>query len=260
MVSPAALLGLTLAALMSLAAPFVFYAVCRRRMTLPLRNIAIGAGMFVLFALVLESALHWYVLKHNPATAAWFAANPYGFAAYAAFAAALFEETGRYLAMRLLVKRVDDPGTAVSYGIGHGSIESILVGVSQAGAVVLARMLNMGTLNTLLANKLPAAAIAKIHDQLSGLDFPLALTGGVERICALLIQIALSLLVWRAVARKDLRWFWAAIFAHAGIDSLAALAQRGIVPMMVTESFVAAIGLGLLVFFLIKLPRRPART
>ena len=70
MVSQGTIAGLGIAALISLAAPFVAYRVCRGRMVLPGRNIAIGAGIFVLFALVLEGAMHWYVLLHNPATAA----------------------------------------------------------------------------------------------------------------------------------------------------------------------------------------------
>src|SRR5512142_3190989 len=120
LVSQGAIAGLAIAALISLSTPFIVYFFCRRRMALPGRNIAIGAGIFVLFALVLEGAMHWYVLMHNPVTSAWFRANSWGFIVYAAGAAALFEETGRYVAMRFFVKRVDDVGTAVSYGLGHG--------------------------------------------------------------------------------------------------------------------------------------------
>jgi uncharacterized membrane protein YhfC len=61
-VSQHAIWGLALAALISFFAPFIVYAVCRKRMTLSFRNIAIGAAVFVLFVLVLEGAMHWYVL------------------------------------------------------------------------------------------------------------------------------------------------------------------------------------------------------
>jgi uncharacterized membrane protein YhfC len=256
-VSQTALLGLACAALISLLAPFLVYFVCRRRMVLSLRNVALGAGVLVLFALMLESAMHWYILKHNPVTSAWINGHAWGFVAYAAGAAALFEETGRFLAMRLFAKRTGDPGTAVAYGIGHGGIEAILIGaLAQTSSLAMAVMLNLGRLDAMLAHRVPPAALVKLHASYAHLDFATALVGGMERVCALLIQIALSLLVWRAVSRKEARWFFAALAAHAGIDSLAAMFQKGMISLFFTESIVAVVGAVLLLFFLLMLPRR----
>ena len=258
-VSQTALLGLACAGLISLATPFLVYLLCRRRMVLPTRNVALGAGTFVLFALVLESGMHWYFLKHNPVTSAWLGSHIWGYAAYAAGAAALFEETGRYLALRLFAKRTADPGTAVAYGIGHGGVESIIVGaLGQISSLFLAVMLNFGRFDAILAHRVSPAVLAKLHAGYAQLSFATALVGGMERVCALLIQIALSLLVWRAISRKEARWFFVALAAHAGIDSIAALAQKGAVSVFVTESIVAGIGVLLLVVFLVKLPRRQA--
>lgn len=257
MVSQWAMVGLACAAIISLLAPVITYLVCRGRMTLPGRNIAIGAGVFVLFALVLESAMHWYVLLHNPVTSAWLRAHAWGYIVYAAGAAALYEETGRYVAMRLLVKPAGEPGTAVSYGLGHGGFESMLVGaLGQLQALILSLLLNIGLLDPLLAGRLQHDAVVKIHAALTKVDFPLALMGGFERIWALMIQIGCSLMVWRAVARRDVRWFAAALAAHFSIDSVAAATQRGLVSVETTEAIVTAIGAALLLFYLIKLPRR----
>lgn len=259
MISQWTIVGLACAALISLTAPFVVYRVCRGRMTLPGRNIAIGAVTFVLFALVLEGAMHWYVLVHNPATAAWMKAHGWGYVIYGAGAAALFEETGRWLAMRLFVRRVDDAGTAVSYGLGHGGAESIIVGfLGQVQAIVLSVLANAGLLESLLAGRLPHDTLMKIQTTLAHADFSLALVGGFERVWALMIQIGCSLLVWRAVARKDFRWFVAALAAHFSIDSVAASAQRGFISIPNTEAIVTVVGLALLAFFLFRLPRKPA--
>ena len=226
-------------------------------MVLPLRNIALGAIVLVLFALVLEFAMHWYILIHNPVTAAFFKTNLWAFAVYGAGAAGLYEETGRYIALRFLAKRVADPGTAVSYGIGHGGIEFIVVGAfAQSYSIVLAMMYQAGTLDAMLAKKVPAAALAKIHEGLAHLTFPMALVGGAERVCALLIQIALSLLVWRAVSRKEIRWYFLAILCHFAVDFPAALTQKGVIPIMATEAYVWVIGAALRIFFLIKLPKK----
>ena len=257
MVSQWTIAGLGCAALISLTAPFLAYWICRGRMALPWRNIAIGAATFVLFALVLEGSMHWYVLKLNPVTSAWFKAHGWGYAAYGAGAAALFEETGRWLAMRLFVRDAGEPGTAVSYGLGHGGAESIIIGLlGQVQAIVLSVLANLGVLENLLSGRLPHAAIAKIQTALVQANFWLALMGGFERVWALLIQIACSLLVWRAVARKDVRWFLAALAAHFSIDSVAGAAQRGYISIVDTEAVVTAVGLVLLGFYLFRLPRK----
>ena len=89
-------------------------------MTLAVRNMLVGAAVFLVFSQVLEKALHVYLLKTNPTTAAWLKTHGVAFALYGCLAAGLFEEVGRYLGMRLLVRPTGNPGTAVSYGIGHG--------------------------------------------------------------------------------------------------------------------------------------------
>jgi uncharacterized membrane protein YhfC len=259
MISQWTIAGLGCAALISLSAPFIVFWICRKRMTLPGRNIVLGAATFVLFALVLEGSMHWYVLKLNPVTAAWMKVHGWGFAIYGASAAAIFEETGRWLAMRVFVRNVGEPGSAVSYGLGHGGAESIIVGfLGQVQAIALSVLANAGLLDRLLAGRLPHDTLVKIQNALAHADFPLVLMGGFERVWALLIQIACSLLVWRAVARKDFRWFAAALAAHFSIDSVAAAAQRGYVSIPTTEAIVTVVGLALLGLFLFRLPRKAA--
>ncbi len=48
------------------------------------------------------------------------------YAVYGGLMAALFEETGRYIAMRFLVKPMDFPN-AFMYGAGHGGVEAMLL-------------------------------------------------------------------------------------------------------------------------------------
>ena len=42
----------------------------------------------------------------------------------------IFEETGRYIFLNYLLKKNKDKNICISYGIGHGGIESILVGIT----------------------------------------------------------------------------------------------------------------------------------
>jgi uncharacterized membrane protein YhfC len=256
-ISQSALFGLACAALISFLAPFAAYFVCRKRMALPLRNIAIGTVVFVLFVGVLEALMHYYFLKLNPLTAAWFGGHPWGYAVYGAGAAALYEETGRYLAMRFFVKPAGDPGTAVSYGLGHGGAEAIVISLAQISGLIMAVLLYLGKLDAVMAHKLSPDALAKIHQSFAHLTFGMALVGGIERVCALLIQIALSLLVWRAVSKKQIGWYFLALAVHFSIDFPAALTQRGVIPIFATEAYVWVIGAVLLGAFLIKLPPKP---
>jgi uncharacterized membrane protein YhfC len=80
----------------------------------------------------------------------------------------------------------------------------------------------------------------------------------LERLAALLIQIGLSLLVWRAVERRQLRWLALALLAHAGIDFFPALAQTGQLSGAVVEGGLMVLAIGLVALFLHGLPHKVA--
>ena len=175
MVSGLILGGLAASAIMSAIWPAAIYFICRRRMALSARNILVGAGVFLVFSQVLEKGMHLYVLKANPATAAWMQVHPIGFALYGCLAAGVFEEVGRYLGMRFLVKPTSNPGTAVAYGIGHGGIEAILIGcLPTIQMLFFARLLNSGQLDATLGPVLGPEALAQLnragayHDRWAG--------------------------------------------------------------------------------------------
>jgi uncharacterized membrane protein YhfC len=260
-VSPAALLGLALGALMSLSGPVVAYLVCRGRMALGFRNIALGAATFFLFALALEGVANAYVLRVNPVSAAALRDNALAFAVYAAGAAALFEETGRFLALRFLAARAEGPGAAVAYAIGHGGLEAVTIGLgAQISTLALALLLNAGRLNSAMAGKMSAPTLVTLHERLTHLSFSVAIAGGLERIWAFLAQIGLSLLVWRAVQFRQWRWLIFAYAAHLALDFLPALYLKGAASFAMAESLVAAVGIALLGVFLARLPPKTRRT
>jgi uncharacterized membrane protein YhfC len=250
------LTSLAVSAVLSAAFPVAVYLVCRKRMTLLARNILTGAAVFFLFAGVLESALHSYVLKANPVTAAWFRLHPAGYALYGCLAAGLFEEAGRYLGMRYFARNSGNPGTAVAYGIGHGGIEAILIGsLAAAGSLVVAVLLNSGQLEAVMGAGPSANQLGQIKANLQALSVATIAMGTLERLVALLIQIGLSLIVWRSVETRRLRLLALAIFLHALIDFPAGLGQTKQLPLLAVEGLLAAVGAGLVAFFLLKLPR-----
>ena len=195
-----------------------------------LSTILIGAGVFVVFALVLESLVHQVVLK-GPHGAA-IQGNILYYALYGGLMAGLFEETGRFLAMKFLLKKEPtETRPGVSYGLGHGGVEMLLIfGLSMISTLTMALMINLGQADTLLST-VPAEAkdqLATQFEQLQTTGAGTYLLGLWERFSAITLQVGLSILVW-AAARKGGKWCWlfpAAILLHALVDALAVILAK----------------------------------
>src|ERR1700739_967956 len=63
-----------------------------------------GVGVFLVFAICLEQLMHFYFLKTNVYTKSLLE-NPWILAVYGCMAAALFEETGRLIAFKFILKK-----------------------------------------------------------------------------------------------------------------------------------------------------------
>ena len=211
-----------------------------------LSTVLIGAATFIVFALVLESIVHQIVLK-GPHGAA-IQNNTLYLAIYGGLMAGLFEETGRFLSMKYLLKK--EPATvkpALAYGIGHGGVEMILLfGFTMISSLVMAAMVNAGQTDTLLG-QVPAEAQGQIQATISQLtDSGVGdwLMGLWERISALILHLSLSILVWAAV-RKGGKWLWlfpAAILLHALVDGLAVILSKS-ATMLATEAIIFAMAI-----------------
>ena len=195
-----------------------------------LSTILIGAGVFVVFALVLESLVHQIVLRGARGEA--IQGNILYYALYGGLMAGLFEETGRFLAMRFLLKKEPStPKAGVSYGLGHGGMEMALIfGLSMISTFTMAVMINAGQTD-LISSGVPAEAqdqLAAQLDQIRDASAGIYLIGLWERFSALILQVSLSILVW-AAARKGGKWGWlfpAAILLHALVDGIAVILSK----------------------------------
>lgn len=191
-----------------------------------------GAFGFVVFALMLEPLLHAIVLRPDPVTGAIaLRQQPVLFMLYGGFAAGVFEETARLIAFLALKRWFKGRETALTYGVGHGGIEAvILLGLPMLNNIVISAMINLGQTAALTA-PLQGAPLAQIQAAIAALTATppaMFLVGGAERIMAVCAQIALSVLVWRSVNAKGRWWlFPVAIALHAILDFPAALMQAG---------------------------------
>lgn len=237
MVPTSSIILMAVNAVFGIAVPIILSWYLVRKHHARLSTILIGAGTFILFALVLESLLHQLVLKgpHGETIMG----NPLWYALYGGLAAGIFEETGRFLSMKFLMKK--EPATplpGVAYGVGHGGAEMLIIfGITMISNLVISILINSGEADTLFS-KAPAEAAAQVQAQLDSLQSVTAgtcLVGLWERFSALLLQLGLSVLVWVAV-RNGGKWLWlfpAAIVLHAIVDAGAVLLQKsvGMVPL-----------------------------
>ena len=206
-----ALVAHAAAALLIASVPVAAWFWLRRRFGLAWRDIGVGAAVFVVFALVLERTLHLYLLQLNPTTAHWLR-MPALFVIYGALMAGVFEQSGRWIGLRFLVRKPGDAATPVAYALGHAGIEAWLVG---------------------------AASQATIHAMLAQLSPWLALGAVSERVAAMLIQFTLPLVVWHAVRQRRFVIVVLAVLLHALADLPAALYQVHVLPLAVTEAIYA---------------------
>ena len=242
-------------AVLGIAVPVCLAVWLMRKYRARLSTILIGAGTFIVFALVLESIMHQLVLKgpNGPAIMG----NTLLFAVYGGLAAGVFEETGRFLSMKFLLKK--EPSTAlpgIAYGIGHGGAEMLIIfGITMISNLVVSALINAG-LSGILFAKVPEDAAAQLQAQLNQLQTVGAgtlLIGLWERISALVLHLGLSMLVWVAV-RKGGKWLWlfpAAVALHAIVDAGVVMLQKsvGMVPLelIVSAEAVAVAAIGYMV-------------
>ena len=201
--------------------PFVllFYYKKRGAQVLPF---FVGCAVFILFALILESLVHNIVLKGMP-VGERIMGNTLLYALYGGLMAGLFEETGRFLAFKtVLKKRQGNDRNALMYGAGHGGAEAILLlGFAYASNLIMSLLINAG-----MADKLTAAltgdALAQtkaIFDTLTTTSPWTYLLAIVERCVAIVTHISLSVLVWFAAKKPGKFWLYPlAILLHAVLD------------------------------------------
>lgn len=214
---------------------------------------AVGAGVFVLFAMSLEQLLHKVMLPI-------IGGSTVGYVVYGALAAGIFEETGRFIACMLFRKKLNAQ-TAILGGLGHGGVEcAILIGANYLSYVSVAVMVNSMGFEKFV--ELTAAG-ADIKEQLTaqlnaiaGITPALGALSLFERLLAMTAHVCFSVIVAKGVSAKKWWLFPAAIILHALFDTGAALYQIGIIKSIAVVYAVMAAFDVLLILFAVFLCRK----
>lgn len=218
--------GIIFSLCISIALPVVLLIVVHKKTKARMAMAVIGAATFFLFAMVLEQILHAVVLGVGGER---ITGNIWIYGLYGGLAAGLFEEVGRFVAMRFAMKKQLNLPNALMYGVGHGGIEAILiVGLASVSNLVTSIMINAGTLEASLG-ALDQATKEATLTQLSALwttpSYQFFLSG-IERIVAVTLHIALSVLVFQAVKLGKKRYWFLAFAIHAGVDFVTVVAAN----------------------------------
>jgi len=235
-VSTASLIGMVLSLILSIGLPIVLLILVKIKLKAKLTSFVIGCATFIVFALMLEPILHSVVLT---ATGTLLTDNIILYGLYGGLAAALFEETGRLIAMKFFMKDSLNKPNALMYGIGHGGIEAILlVGMTYVSNLMTALMINSGALKAsmeLVDAELQQTTFEQIKVlwELPSWQFYMA---GVERLAALVLQMSLSVLGYKAVSAKSRTYWFIAFGIHFAVDFLTVVITGLGAPVWIVEA------------------------
>jgi uncharacterized membrane protein YhfC len=227
-----------------IAVPVVVMLTVRRALGTMASLLVVGALTFVV-AQALRFTFLWLLTRASADAQipAWLVAwVPTVNIALLCITSGLFEEGARYLGYRLAIPGARRWEDGVTYGLGHGGGEAIIL-----GAVVATTFVTMLSLKGVDAAALPAdldaATKANLVQQAQSYwsTAPyLPLLGGLERLFAMCFHVAMALLVLSAVTTRRVGLLVLAMVLHAILNAAGLVTNRWLGPV-VAELLLAAI-------------------
>ena len=243
---------LALGAALSFAVPVLVAVIWKIKKKEPITSILAGAATFLLFALILEKPIQAVLLVSDNSVSAFLNAKPVLWALAAGLFPGVFEETGRFIAFRTVLRKRKNKETAISHGIGHGGFEAMyILGASYITYIAYALMLNSGTFSTLVEQVKASApgqldALYETMNQIAAFSPGILGAGLMERVFAVLFHTGASILVFYACRdRKKFMLYPLAVVLHTALDFIPGLAAVKVFnpSTAVLECIVAAFGI-----------------
>lgn len=240
-VSALSIAFMAVSCLVAFAIPAALFIYFRKKKSADVLPFFVGCGVMLLFALILEAGAHQVIL--SSAFGKRIIGSIWLYAAYGGLMAGLFEETGRFIAFKTVLRGMRDKDcNALMYGAGHGGFEAAaLLGFSMINNIVLSAAINNGSVDA-MTSALSGSALEQLQTGIRALTATpsyMFLLGSVERIFAVILQISLSVLVWFSAKNKT-RWllYPAAILIHFIVDALAVILPQYGVPVLAVEAVI----------------------
>ena len=183
-----------------------------------------GAATFVA-----SQALRWPVLSGLTAmfiaNPAWAPAQAWLFAfntSVLALTAGAFEECARYVGYKVAIPDARRWSEGVTYGLGHGVAEAIILGLLVATTFGTMLVLRDPALTAALhLTPVTDTAVATQLKEYWSTPWFVAILGGLERLNAICVHLCLAVIVLRAVTSGKKSWLLLAVALHAAFDFVA---------------------------------------
>lgn len=232
---------LVLGAILMIAFPLMIAIIWTKKKKERFTTVLVGAATFLLFAAILEKPLQALLIAPtqmgltDTGISQFLNARPILWAFIVGLFPGVFEETGRLVAYKTVLKKRKNRETSISHGIGHGCFEVIFImGVAYVTYIAYAIMINTGTFGTVVDQVMSqdpdqAETLKAVASGIASFPFVNLVLGIVERIFAVLFHIGASIIVFYACKDKSRFWLYPlAILLHTAMDFVAGLTSAGV--------------------------------
>jgi len=223
------ILSMCISAAIAIVLPIAAALYLNKKYNTSWKAVVVGVLIFIVFQpltrfqlLGLWQKTNWYTYNS--------VVNPWSIYLIAGFTAGIFENVGRFIGFKFFLKDKLEWKNGIAYGIGHGGIEAALLAGIPFINLIVTSLINGTTVY----------------------NFPgMYLLGGIERIFAMTLHVALSLVVLYGVKNKKNRYLLYAILLHGIVDSSIGFVKNTIL----LEAWVAVFAAAVLFFIIRKIKK-----
>ncbi len=238
--------ALIISIILMISIPVLFFALWRRKYKeqTNISYLIAGAVGFIVSARILELGVHYFCILHDNPVSRIINGSTAVFVLYGIIMAGVFEECGRYIVLKYIMKKNHTRENAVLYGIGHGGIEILAVILPLMITYLAIAVLFSGgdvenALSSLKITEETATAALPSVQAAAAFDYGMMVMNVVERLFAMLIHIGLTVIVFYGIRNAKKGFLMLAILLHMLADTFPALYQRGVLPLWAVEVWTA---------------------
>ena len=261
-IGKSAIPSLIITVILMLVIPVIFFIYWRKRhkQQTNISYLIAGAVGFIVSARMLELGVHYFCIIADNPVSRFINGSTVTYVLYGITMAGVFEECGRYVILKHIVKKNRTPENAVLYGIGHGGIEVLTVVlplmITYLAVAVLFSAGNIeNALSTLNIMEETAAVALPSVQAAAAFDYAMMAMNVIERLLAMFVHVGLAVIVYYGVVNAKKVCLPMAIILHMLVDTFPALYQRGIMPLWAVEVW-DALWTAVIVFIAMKLYRK----
>lgn len=249
-VPTATVIILAIDVILGIAVPFVLFLLLRKSHMASVKSFFTGFVIMFLFSMILKT------LAQKPifAAAGDMVNNIWFLGIVSGLMAGLFEEVGRFVAMKWFLKsEMDNNYNALSYGLGHGGFEFMLILMAgMVGNLIIAVLMNSGNAALLTAGSpIDEKAMETLVNGCKELALSsptLFLVSPIERFAAYTAQMGMSILVWSSVKNKKWYLLPISVLVHTVLDATAVIVFKSTESYFITELIVWIIAILIAIF------------